>query len=208
MSQLPPIITPDLLTQIRTHPLLRPKTWDIISAVTLSILNRPDEIPKIYTTSLSTLPPLSDEVQEHAEKLQLTRRMREALLKVAAVGGFPKTINALMELKSCTSPALLDAASSSSASPTSRTSELRSNPSAILSRGKAFFDAVYGKVAGRVMKQLDECGAEDLGAVVRLVYGHILSDEAVLGKAETSFCMIAGLIPQDVGYCGLLEIWK
>ena len=42
-------------------------------------------------------------------------------------------------------------------------------------------------------------GSEDLGILARLMYGYVLSNEAVLGKKETSFCLIAGLVPQDVG---------
>lgn len=45
---------------------------------------------------------------------------------------------------------------------------------------------------------LDGCGAEDLGLVVRLAYGYVLSPTAVLSEVETSFVMIAGLVPQDV----------
>lgn len=90
MSHLPSIITTDLLTQIRTHPTLRPRTWDIISAVTLSALNRPDEITKIYTASLSSI---ADGPNAHSERLQISRRMREALLKASAVGGVPKVIH-------------------------------------------------------------------------------------------------------------------
>lgn len=69
---------------------------------------------------------------------------------------------------------------------------------AVLERGRAFFDKCYGKVAGRVMTSLDHSGTEDLGLAVRLTYGYVLSTTAVLSEAETSFVMIAGLIPQDV----------
>lgn len=86
-------------------------------------------------------------------------------------------------------------------SPTSR----RADFSAVatlrtLRRGKDFFQAVYGKVAERVMNQMDNSGTEDLGLVARLMYSHILSNTTVLNEAETSFVMIASLIPQDA--CG------
>lgn len=45
---------------------------------------------------------------------------------------------------------------------------------------------------------LDGCGTEDLGLAVRLAYAYVLSPTAVLSEAETSFVMIAGLVPQDV----------
>lgn len=72
--------------------------------------------------------------------------------------------------------------------------------SQILQRGKTFFDMVYGKVSERVMEQIDRSGTEDLGLMARLLYGYILSNTNVLTAAETSFVMIAGLIPQDVSF--------
>ena len=48
------------------------------------------------------------------------------------------------------------------------------------------------------MGQMDRSGTEDLGLAARLVYGYILSNTSVLSSAETSFVLIAGLIPQDV----------
>lgn len=49
------------------------------------------------------------------------------------------------------------------------------------------------------MGQMDRSGTEDLGLVARLMYGYVLSNTIVLSSAETSFVLMAGLIPQDVG---------
>lgn len=75
--------------------------------------------------------------------------------------------------------------------------------SQIVDRGQAFFNQCYGKVAERVMNSLDYSGTEDLGLAVRLTYGYVLSTTAILSAAETSFVMIAGLIPQDVSFVRL-----
>ena len=84
-------------------------------------------------------------------------------------------------------------------SPSSRSVELHDVPSSqILSRGQQFFDRVYGKVSNRVMGQMDRCGTEDLGITARLMYGYLLSNTSILSAAESSFVLIAGLIPQDV----------
>jgi len=48
------------------------------------------------------------------------------------------------------------------------------------------------------MGQMDRSGTEDLGITARLMYGYILSNSSVLNAAETSFVLLAGLIPQDV----------
>lgn len=68
----------------------------------------------------------------------------------------------------------------------------------MMQRGQSFFEKVYGKVTRRVMGQMDRSGTEDLGLLARLMYGYVLSNTNVLTAAETSFVMIAGLIPQDV----------
>lgn len=75
----------------------------------------------------------------------------------------------------------------------------------ITQRGQEFFATVYGKVAERVMSQMDKSGTEDLGIVARLMYSHILSNTSILSAKETSFVMIAALIPQDVSYCAVLD---
>jgi hypothetical protein len=67
-----------------------------------------------------------------------------------------------------------------------------------MQRGQSFFDTVYGKVSKRVMGQMDRSGTEDLGLTARLMYGYILSNTSVLSATESSFVLIAGLIPQDV----------
>ena len=57
---------------------------------------------------------------------------------------------------------------------------------------------MYGKVSKRVMSQMDRSGTEDLGITARLIYGYILSNTNVLTASETSYVLVAGLIPQDV----------
>ncbi|KAK4162740.1 hypothetical protein QBC43DRAFT_72364 [Cladorrhinum sp. PSN259] len=199
MSSLPAVITPALLNSMRSHPNLPAHTWYCIAATTLSQLNRPDEIPKVYQYALQHDSGRAEGgASSQDEKLRISRRMREALVKAAAVGGVPKTINALLELKKATPEDLLDDPQGSS-SPTGRRSDVYDTPAGeILQRGQGFFEAIYGKITKRVMGQMDRSGTEDLGLVARLVYGYVLSNTNVLSAADTSFVMIAGLIPQDV----------
>ncbi len=93
-------------------------------------------------------------------------------------------------------------------SPTSRAVEIYDVPaSQILQRGLTFFDKVYGKVSKRVMGQMDRSGTEDLGLTARLMYGYVLSNTSVLTAAESSFVLVACLIPQDVSLaCTLFEL--
>ena len=85
-----PIITPTLLASIRRHPHLPRHSWYFIAATTLSILNRPDEIPKIYQNAIDQGLGPSDAAPGREEQLTISRRMREALVKAAAIGGLPK----------------------------------------------------------------------------------------------------------------------
>ena len=101
-----------------------------------------------------------------------------------------------MALKKVSPPDLQD--SPSTQSPTERRNDFSDDPSRIEQRGRDFFGKVYGKVADRVLSQMDNSGTEDLGLVARLMYSHILSNTLVLSAADTSFVMIAALIPQDV----------
>ena len=71
-----------------------------------------------------------------------------------------------------------------------------------------FFDKIYGKVSKKVMGQMDQCGTEDLGITTRLMYAYILSNTTVLTATESSFVLLAGLIPQDVSGCRILRMVK
>ncbi|KAL9110002.1 MAG: hypothetical protein Q9227_005341 [Pyrenula ochraceoflavens] len=194
---LPSIITPTLLASIRTKPFLPPNSWYFITAATLSILNRPDEIPRVFRYALENDCGNGNDQIQHRERLNVARKLREALIKAAPIGGLPKAINALLALKSATPASLLD--EPLGYSPSARSAEIFDVPSShILQRGQRFFDQVYGKVSRRVMGQMDRSGTEDLGLTARLMYGYILSNSNVLTAAESSFVLIAGIIPQDV----------
>ncbi|KAI0124361.1 AhpD-like protein [Xylariales sp. AK1849] len=194
---LVPVITPALLSRLRDHPSVPRHAWYLIAASTLTILNRPDEIPKIYSYAIERGSHGAAVKPSPAEQLQITRRMREALIKTSAVGGLPKAINSLLSLKEATPIGMLD--EPGSPSPTGRSRDIHEvQQSEVLRRGQSFFDKIYGKIAKRIMGQLDRSGTEDLGLTARLVYGHILSNTSILSSTETSFVLIAALIPQDV----------
>jgi hypothetical protein len=67
-----------------------------------------------------------------------------------------------------------------------------------MQRGEEFFDRLYGKVSSRINRTMDESGTEDLGLAARLVYSYIMSNTSVLTAVESSYVLLAGLIPQDV----------
>jgi hypothetical protein len=87
---LPSLITPSLLHTLRTYPHLPSNTWYFITGVTLSILNRPDEIPKVFQHAIEKSPLPPGQALKQDEQLLIARRLREALVKAAAIGGLPK----------------------------------------------------------------------------------------------------------------------
>ena len=103
------IATTTFLSSIILTPHLPPRTWYFITTVTLSILNRPEEIPHVLryalqhssrpSSSMSSLSLVEDKNYDNdcdnggsgkESGLRIVRRMREALIKSVAVGGLPK----------------------------------------------------------------------------------------------------------------------
>jgi hypothetical protein len=90
-TNLPSIISPSLLRQVQSHRQLAKHTWYIVSSVTLSALNRPDEIPNVFRYAVELDGgPRNGKKMQHEEQLRIARRMREGLVKSAAVVGLPK----------------------------------------------------------------------------------------------------------------------
>ncbi|PVH85102.1 hypothetical protein DL98DRAFT_512033 [Cadophora sp. DSE1049] len=190
------IITPSLLKYMQSHPHVPEQTWYFIAATTLTILNRPDEIQVVFKHALGH--GLDRLPIDHRQQVLIARRTREALLKASSVGGVPKIINALLALKDVT-PTDLQADAVEQEPPTGRRSDIYEvAPTRVLERGQNFFEKIYGKVAKRVMRQMDTSGTEDLGLIARLMYAHVLSNTSILNGVETSYVLMAALIPQDV----------
>ncbi|KAL8952464.1 MAG: hypothetical protein Q9222_001626 [Ikaeria aurantiellina] len=181
MSRLPLSL---LLPSLRQTPNLPPRSWYFIAGVTLSTLNRPDEVKEVFQYALK------EDGDSAESRTAIARRMREALVKAAVIGGLPKvgqgsqvsllllnlafkSINALLALKKVTPGSLVDEPLGHS--PTQRSIEVYDVPSSrIMQRGHAFFDQIYGKISKRVMGQMDRSGTEDLGILARLILkGHL-----------------------------------
>lgn len=91
LNHLPAIITPSLIASIRGHPQLPRHSWYFIAGVTLSVINRPDEIPKVFKFAIEQgVGPTENIKPAHPEQLQIARKLREGLIKSAAIVGLPK----------------------------------------------------------------------------------------------------------------------
>ncbi len=206
MSNLPSLFTAPLLQYLRQHPQLPKNTWYFIAAVTLTVINRPDEIPIIYKHALDHVTIQCEGQVKLDEELKVLRRMREALLKTSAVTGAPKVINACLALKEATPKHLQDI--DGDISTTGRRVDISEVPSSqVLQKGQDFFDKVYGKISSRVTRMMNSSGTEDLDLIAKLMYGFILSNTTLLDQAETSYVLIAALIPQDVSYSNTFDPW-
>lgn len=88
---LPSIATPGLLSFLRNHPRLPKHSWYFTAAVTLSVINRPDEIPNVFKYVLDHGEgPTESAKPSRDEALRIARRVRESLIKSAAIAGLPK----------------------------------------------------------------------------------------------------------------------
>ncbi|ANB11745.1 hypothetical protein AWJ20_4567 [Sugiyamaella lignohabitans] len=175
------ILTPARLAQLAATPLLE-NSWYYIAATTFSVCNEPDEIPKIYEYMMEKL------ANDRNGQLKMTRKMRESLMKGAALGGLPKSINSLTQLKNVTPTDLREPVLQ------------RDKPSReeAEGRGRAMFDHVYGKIAKRVSGQMATAYPDLEYYAINHVYGPLLSYTSILTPKETSFVIVACLIPQDV----------
>ena len=91
---MPPVsvITPALLSSIRGQPHLPRHAWYLLTGVTLSVLNLPHEIPTVYKYAIEKGAGNCDMKPGPDERLEVTRKMREALVKAAPIGGLPKVL--------------------------------------------------------------------------------------------------------------------
>lgn len=89
---MPPVsvITPALLASIRGQPHLPRHAWYFLTGVTLSVLNLPNEIATVFKHAIEKGPGSCDTKPGHDEQLEIVRKMREALVKAAPIGGLPK----------------------------------------------------------------------------------------------------------------------
>lgn len=90
VTPLSSAITPALLSVLRNHPALPRHSWYIIAASALTVLNRPDEIGKIYASAIEEGGHSLDAKPALERQLDISRRIREALIKTSAIGGIPK----------------------------------------------------------------------------------------------------------------------
>ncbi|KAH3668282.1 hypothetical protein OGAPHI_002036 [Ogataea philodendri] len=189
--------------------------WYLIAAVTLTVCNQPQEIPKLYHYALHLRnglghpsPELYDKVKTSIDcvsgdnnwcpyeldpSFRLSEKFRESILKTSALSGLPKAINSLMILKE-TTPKALRASQEPNRPPTSSFAAFESEQA----RGMQFWKTIYSKISNRVITQMSSSYPDLWSYTIQHVYSPLLSYSGVLTPQETSLIVISCLIPQDV----------
>lgn len=289
------VLTPERLVRLAyKYPSLH-NSWYIIACACLTVVNKPQEIPKVFHFALRQqllefssssenllltdkyLLNLAEDSISSSEKFKdlsavgvhlpdvlipytyydklplnfkfsrredifatqttVAAKIREVILKCAALSGLPKSINALMILKSVTPSSMRpsgvperprtvypghvpssdivqedvagtkfenDGINSDLASETidGPISSLSINTKQIqkdLERGSAFWNSVYtNKVNNRIRRQMVNAYPDLWNYTFYNVYSPLLSFTDILSAKETSMCVVASLIPQDV----------
>lgn len=181
------ILIPSRLSILANTPHLADR-WFFIAAAAFSVCNVPEAVPVIYNYAIDNIKDKSPEA-----KFDISQKMRESLLKSAALGGLPKAINSLTMLKNVTPLDLRETKlQREQAVPTAE--ELKEE----YNRGPSFWDQVYGKVAKRVYGQMSTSYPDLAHWALYHVYSPLLSYTKILGPKDTSLVVIACLVPQDV----------
>ena len=71
----------------------------VSKSIALSVINRPDEIPAVFTYALETGGGRTGAKSSHDEQLKIARKMREALVKTAPIAGLPKVDRLQMNME-------------------------------------------------------------------------------------------------------------
>lgn len=209
--------------------------WYLVAAATFSVCNEPQELPKLYyyvimSTQLNKNNNSNDMelakkaidifqykphmVKEKVNSLYLestdlqryiTNRFREALLKTSILGGLPKAINALMELKNIVPDSLQHESLHISKLETSLDTLFQCTKRSVdksinstVARGMNHWNLIYDKVSEKVINNLNSSYPDLWYYTMAHAYGPLLSFESLLNAQETSYIIIASLIPQDV----------
>lgn len=131
-----------------------------------------------------------DNTQNLMSQMEISSKLREAILKSLALGGIPKAINTLMLLKNST-PLPLRATQPSRDFSIEKTQEIRE-------RGAKYWKKVYEKVSDRVTNQMHTAYPDLWYFTKNHIYGPLLSFTDVLPPSESSLVIISCLIPQEV----------
>ncbi|CAI8491882.1 hypothetical protein CAS74_004803 [Pichia kudriavzevii] len=159
----------------------------------LTIVNKFETI-KVTGDDKNFNPYATENTAEHSQMYRTTDKMRESILKTAALSGLPRCINSMMILKETTPLPL-------------RSNVDRINRARIKNwddyvkvqqRGREYWENVYTKISTRVQGQMRTSYPDLWEYTIENVYSPLLSFNEVLTSEETSLAVVASLVPQNV----------
>lgn len=158
------------------------RPWYHVAGTAYAASNRPEGVSAVYRMA-------SEEAGErHEDQLLLVRKMRDAIFQAGLNAGYPRSINALIELKNATPEHLQD------------DKPLRdvTRPIAELhDAGVAMFQAAYGPTAAPVESLLSAIYPDFWFFCKTVGYGFTYGFNGVLSPAEVSYTLIAALVATD-----------
>ncbi|KAI0078148.1 hypothetical protein K474DRAFT_1619887 [Panus rudis PR-1116 ss-1] len=161
--------------------------WYLVAAVAFNGSNKPDTIPVILQYVLDELNDLGDTVQ-HADRLQVARRTREAVFQSGLLCGYARTINSLVALQSATPQELQE---------TSPLRDVNKPMQDYAELGKDLFRRMYGSNADSVQQLLDKI-YPDMGWFSNTIgYGLTYGSTNVMKPFETSYILATANIIVD-----------
>ncbi|THG99664.1 hypothetical protein EW145_g7219 [Phellinidium pouzarii] len=160
--------------------------WFLVAAVAYSAGNRPEAVPRVYE---SVIDALDSAAASHGEKLSTTRVLRDAIFKSGMIGGYSRTISALIALYEATPSELRE---------TKLIRQVDNDTVAdLVSRGDELFTAMYGETAASVQSLLEAIHPDMAWFSKNIAYGHTYNATHVVSQRDTSYAIVAALIAMD-----------
>lgn len=200
--------------------------WYLLAITVLTSANAPQDIPKVYILELlRSLPEykgksvdwllakvdelvldkelLNKTFQEaNQDQREVLDKINETVLKVGAIVGIPRSINALRYVKLSTPDSLLIHADPGVKDNCyirgKQVKRQEMGNKGNLERGLAHWERTYGKVSERIIQDLNSYYPDLWQFIVKNIYGDILSYDSIVDGPMTSLVVISSLIPMDV----------
>ncbi|KAI8348309.1 AhpD-like protein [Blakeslea trispora] len=167
----------------------------LAAAVVINSVNQPKDIQHVYSIISTRIAQTTNSSEQKTQLLSnATLRLREAILKSFVIIGFPKAINTLQELARVTPEEVKELLPKDPIRKDSSWTDIQNERE----RGRALFSKIYDRHTDKVIDNMHN-GYPDLAqTALHQLYGHVLSETAILSAKETSLVLIAALMVQNV----------
>ncbi|KAH3670365.1 hypothetical protein OGAPHI_000880 [Ogataea philodendri] len=177
---------PQLLAQLQriAEPLdtAARNPWYLLVAICFTVQRKLDLLVDLVAFLLSR-------AQDHSAKVDLLASVREAIFTTGVLYGNPLMINALLHLRNSVDPHLLS--DTPLRDPTVPVTELHH-------RGYTYFQSIYGDETDQTLRLLASVHPDYPYSALALIFGPIFHFHGILTQTETSYCICAALIANNL----------